>query len=115
MLSVFTSCCGMGGSCIVYCPEGEGMHAYIVMDPVLMKYLLFFSTVCLGSSLITLTKLNGNIPILSPIIPLIQSSLIHSVVIIISPILNGNSPSASVTKSNIASHLPVATWTYKQY
>lgn len=55
--------------------------------------------VSFGSSSITFTNANGNIPSLSPIFPDTHSSLIHSVVIIISPIVKLNSPSLPASKS----------------
>ena len=61
----------------------------------------------LGSSSRTLTKLMGNMPSRSPMVPLIHSSFTHSVVVITSPSKKLSSPLASVWKSNRASHLPV--------
>ena len=62
----------------------------------------------LGSSSMTLTKLTGNMPSLSPTFPLSQSSLTHSLMTMTSPVEKLSSPEFSPVKSNNASHLPVA-------
>ena len=70
-----------------------------VETAVVAAVVVVLAVVALGSSFNTFTKVTGNIPSLPPIFPLIQSSLTHPVVIMMSPGLKLSSPGFSATNS----------------